>query len=78
MQIVQDIEYSSYQYGYILYEKVEEAQQAIKRFDNSSVFGSRPLKVELWQSKDEIEQDKKQRENREMNSFMNALLKGIE
>jgi hypothetical protein len=42
------------------------------------VFGSRPLKVELWQSKGEIDQEKKQRENREMNSFMNALLKGIE
>jgi RNA recognition motif-containing protein len=52
-------EYTQYQYGYILYDKVEEAQHAIKKFDNSSEFGGRPMKVELWQSKDEIEHDKK-------------------
>lgn len=52
---VMDVEVSTYSYGYILYEKVEEAQAAIKKFDNSSVFGSRPIKVELWMSKDEIE-----------------------
>jgi polyadenylate-binding protein len=75
VQTIQDVEYSSYQYGYILYEKVEEAQQAIKKFDNSSIFGSRPLKVELWQSKGEIEQEKKQRENRELNSIMTALIR---
>ena len=75
VQTYNNQEISSYQYGYILYEKVEEAQNAIKRFDNSSVFGSRPLRVELWQSKSEIEQEKKQRENREMNQIMNALLK---
>jgi RNA recognition motif-containing protein len=36
---VMDVEVSAYQYGYILYEKVEEAQAAIKKFDNSNVFG---------------------------------------
>jgi RNA recognition motif-containing protein len=51
---IQGEEISSYSYGYILYEKVEEAQTAIKKFDNASVFGNRPLKVELWISKDEI------------------------
>jgi hypothetical protein len=49
-----------------MFEKVEEAQAAIKKFDNSNIFGPRPLKVDLWQSKDEIEQEKKQRENREL------------
>jgi len=38
-----------------LYEKVEEAQMAIKKFDNSNIFGARPVKVELWMSKDEID-----------------------
>lgn len=54
-KMIGDVEVSSYQFGYILYEKVEEAQAAIKKFDNSNVFGSRPIKVELWMSKDEIE-----------------------
>ena len=44
-------------------------------YDNSNVFGNRPLKVDLWQSKDEIESEKKQKENREIQSIMNALVK---
>lgn len=67
--------YNNYQYGYILYEKVEEAQNAIKKFDQQSILGSRPLKVELWQSKSEMEQEKKQRENREVNSILNMIIK---
>ena len=43
-----------YQFGYILYEKVEEAQNAIKKYDNSNVFGPKPLHVELWLSEEEI------------------------
>lgn len=64
-----------YQFGYILYEKVEEAQNAIKKLDNSNVFGPKPLHVELWLSEEEIKQERKQRENREVNAFVNALLK---
>jgi RNA recognition motif-containing protein len=52
-------EITSYSFGFILFEKVEEAQAAIKKFDNSTVFGNRPLKVEQWISKDEIQQEKK-------------------
>lgn len=44
-----------YQYAYILFEKVSDSQTAIRKFDNANVFGSRPLKVELWLSKEEIE-----------------------
>lgn len=43
----------AYQFGYILYEKIEEAQAAIKKFDDSNIFGNKPIKVELWMSKDE-------------------------
>ena len=54
---------------------MEEAQAAIKKFDNSNVFGQRPIMVELWMSKDEIEQEKKQKETRELNQILNALVK---
>jgi len=66
-----------YQYAYVLYEKVEEAQAAIKKFDDSNVFGPKPLKVEMWLSQEDIKQERKQRENREVNSFVNALIKGF-
>ena len=55
-----------YQYAFILFEKVSDAQTAIRKFDNSTVFGSRALKVELWLSKEEIEQQRKAKENREV------------
>jgi hypothetical protein len=38
------------------------------------VFGNRPLKVELWISKEDMEQEKKQKENREMQKFFDYLL----
>ena len=43
-----------YQYAFILYEKVEESQAAIKKFDNSNKFGTKPLSVEMWLSPEEI------------------------
>lgn len=64
-----------YQYAYILYEKVEEAQSAIKKFDNSNKFGSKPLSVEMWLSPEEIKQERKQKDNREINSLVNAFMK---
>lgn len=70
---VDNEEFCQYKYGYILYDKVEEAQFAIKKFDAQSVFGARPLKVELWVSKDEMEQEKKQRESREVNTVLKKL-----
>ena len=58
---------SLYQYAYILYEKVEEAQSAIKKLDNSNRFGSKPLTVEMWLSPEEIKQERTQKGNKEIN-----------
>lgn len=66
-----------YQYAFILFEKVSDSQSAIRKFDNSTVFGSRPLKVELWLSKEEIEQQKKAKENREVHQILNNIIKGV-
>lgn len=63
-----------YQYAYILYEKVEEAQTAIKKLDNSNRFGSKPLSVELWLSPEELKLERKQKDNREMHSLVNAFM----
>lgn len=56
---------------------MSEAQNAIKRFDNSNIYGSRPIKVDLWLSKDELEQQKKAKENREVHQILNQIIKGV-
>lgn len=72
-----DQEIPQYQFAFILYEKVSDAQTSIRKFDNSNVFGSRPLKVELWLSKEEIEQQKKAKENREVHQILTQIIKGV-
>jgi polyadenylate-binding protein len=74
-KMIDNQEVGIYKYGYILYSKVEEAQAAIKRLDGSDQFGGRPIKVDLWQSKEEIEKEKKYKENREVSSILNTLIK---
>jgi hypothetical protein len=58
-------------YAYILYDKVEEAQAAIRKFDNTNIYSSKPMRVELWLSKEEIEQQKKQMNNRQIKYIQN-------
>ena len=54
----------SYQYAYILYEKYEDAQLAIKKFHISDVFGPRPIDVSLWESKEQLEENRKSQDDR--------------
>lgn len=77
VQRFENQEIPQYQYAFILYEKVSDAQTAIRKFDNANIFGSRPLKVELWLSKEEIEQQKKAKENREVHQILNQIIKGV-
>lgn len=46
----------NYQIGYVLYEKVEQAQKCIQMFDSSHCFGynNKPLKVDFWQAKEDL------------------------
>jgi len=50
---------SGYKHGFVLYESVREAQDAIKRFHSEPVFGGRAIQVDFWLSKQELEQEKK-------------------
>jgi hypothetical protein len=49
--------FSNYQKGYVLFENVQDAQKAIQKFHNSNVFGfaQRPLEVDFWKSKADIQ-----------------------
>ena len=46
----------NYQIGYVLYADIEGAQKCIRLYDQSTIFGSKPLKVDFWQSKDDLKQ----------------------
>ena len=62
-------------HGYVLYEKTEDAQKAIMRLSEDYVFGGgKPLKIDFWRSKEDIEAEKKQKEQRDVNIFMNKLM----
>jgi RNA recognition motif-containing protein len=64
----------TYCFGYILYDNVEAAKNAIKKFDDTNIFGTRPLKVELWVSKDELESEKKLKEEKQLKNFFSELM----
>ena len=72
-QVVDGNKIPQYQYAYILFEKVEEAQKAIRTFDNQAVFSNRPLKVELWISKEEIKQQREQQDEKSFKHFLKEL-----
>lgn len=64
---------SPYQIAYVLYNTVQAAQRAIQQFDQSTMFGPKPLKVELWISKEEQEQERKKRESQQVNQFISSI-----
>lgn len=66
-----------YQYAYILFDKVQEAQLAIKMYDQSTTFGGRPISVQFWQSKEELEQGKKEQSFRDLDQFIQVLGKSF-
>jgi RNA recognition motif-containing protein len=69
-----DTETTPYQYAFILYDTVSAAQKAIQRFDGQYVFGSHPLAVEMWASKEEKEQERKKKDDRQVKQLINALV----
>jgi RNA recognition motif-containing protein len=60
---IDDQEIQPYQFAFILYDTVQGAQRAIQTYDQSTVFGPKPLLVELWVSKEEKEQERKKKES---------------
>lgn len=73
-QVIDGNKVPQYQYAYVLFDKVEEAQKAIREFDSSPVFSKRPLKVELWISKEEIKQQREQQEEKNIKQFFKELM----
>lgn len=57
---------ATYKQGFVLYDNVEAAKLAIKNLDQSNVFSNKPLGVEFWVSKQELENERLSREQSEM------------
>jgi len=64
----------SFQHAYVLYETVAEAQMAIRKYHDSTVFGSRrPIYVDFWISKAELDQERKQKSENDLNRLLKSL-----
>ena len=44
------------------------------KLSEEPVFGGRRLKIDFWRSKEDIEAERKQKEQRDVNIFMNKLM----
>ena len=63
--------FSNYQIGYVLFEDIEGAQKCIKIFDQSMALGPKPLKVDFWQSKDDLKKEKTDKDINYINQMIN-------
>jgi hypothetical protein len=58
----------------VLYSDVGEAQKAIRMLHDSTVFGSRrPIFVDFWMSKQEMEAERKQKSENDLNRMLKNL-----
>ena len=57
---------ATYKQGFVLYDNVESAKAAIKNLDQANCFSNKPLGVEFWVSKSELEAERQSREQSEM------------
>ena len=63
----------SFKHAYVLYETVSEAQRAIQKFHDSTVFGSRPIHCDFWLSRQEILSEKNQKNENDLNRLLKNL-----
>lgn len=61
---------SAYHQYFILYEDVESAKKAIRKFDQSQIFGGKPLQVEFWVSRQELEAERELRSKKVVEEWM--------
>jgi len=52
---------AAYRQYFILYKDIECAKKAIQIFDQSSIFGGRPLSVQFWMPISDLHQEREQR-----------------
>lgn len=65
---------SRFNHAYVLFEKVESCQAAIKKLDKTRIFGNTPLDVEFWISKVDLAAEREQKQKEQMQKDFNSAI----
>ncbi len=68
---------SRFKYAYVLYEKVENCQNAIRALDKSRPFGNTPIDVEFWVSKVDLVAEREQKQKEYMQKYISSAIFNI-
>lgn len=68
---------SRFKYAYVLYEKVESCQVAIRSLDKSRPFGNTPIDVEFWVSKVDLVAEREQKQKEYMQKYISSAIYNI-
>ena len=63
----------TFQQGLVLFESVGEAQRAIQMMHDSTTFGSKPLVVDFWLTRDEIDKERKNKNENDLERMLRNL-----
>jgi len=74
-QTVNGVTFVSYKVGYVCYEDVRQAQKCIQMFDASNAFGygQKPLKVDFWQSKYDLQHENEEKNINQVKKFIHYI-----
>lgn len=68
---------SRYNHAYVLYEKVESCQQAIRAVDKTRPFGNQPIDVEFWVSKVDLVAERESKQKEQMQKYISSAIYDI-
>lgn len=68
---------SRFNHAYVLYEKVESCQAAIRALDKSRPFGNQPIDVEFWVSKVDLNAERESRQKEQMQKYISSAIYDI-
>lgn len=68
---------SRFKFAYVLFEKVENCQSAIRALDKSRPFGNTPIDVEFWVSKVDLVAEREQKQKEYMQKYINSAIYNI-
>jgi RNA recognition motif-containing protein len=70
-------ETSRFNHAYVLFEKVESCQNAIRNLDKSRPFGNTPIDVEFWVSKVDLVAEREQKQKEQMQKYISSAIYDI-
>lgn len=71
---VKSKEDSRFNIAFVLYEKVESCQGAIRSLDKSRPFGNQPIDVEFWVSKVDLNAERESKQKEYMQKFISTAI----